>query len=260
MSESSPKTSPVASPIATPRKKPVDVQSRIQRYQKPTEERSKNQLVKSNSYNDLQSLRTKVDVRDSWLQISVIDKHPSSSSSPNSTPPKPPSRKKKFQPMELPKHPYIKTSDTTPTEPKKLGSTELSLLPPSQPKQPPQRAQTLRAHTVKPIPPRPPPPSLKPVKTTETIKPVANTNRKEDGSVSPSLSPNHNKPIPATSPKQERRTNKPAVIEPQKSMSSRPLPSIPSMESPSSIRKNSGNSSSLSDSNEEEKKGNYSGT
>ena len=239
-------------PVASPRKKPVDVQARIQHYQKPTDEKSPNQLVKSNSYSDLQTLITKVDVRNSWLQISVIEKHSFSSS-----PPKPPARRKKFQPLELPKHPYIKSPESTVpdvSQQTKLSSTELSILP-SQQRPPLRKAQTLR-----PTPPRPPPPSLKPVVKAETIKPaVISTEKKtptEDKvSLSPVPSPKAQKPVLPTSPKPERHTKIKPTLEIQKTMTTRPLPSVPS-DSPSSIRKNSGNSSSLSDSNEEEKKGN----
>ena len=231
------------------RKTPVDVRARIQQYQKPASSEERSSITKSNSFNDLQSLRTQyktIDSRESWLRISVIDTIKPSPHSPGQhTPPKPPARRKKFQPMELPKQPYVKSPERTPdppttsetSAPKKLGSTELSILPPApQPHPRIQKTQTLRT------PPRPPPPSTKP--------PIVKAATIDEGrDHPPPPSPMATQPSPKSKPSNNVQ------------LSPKPRRTKPALEiakpshSPTRERKSSGNSSSLSDSNEEEKKG-----
>lgn len=225
----------MADPIPAPaarKKPPVDVRARIQQYQ-PTsggsEEMPAKQLVKSNSFNDLQKLRTKVDVRDSWLQVSFIENYPSSFSSP----PKPAPRKK-LQPLELPKQPYMKKSETMQ---KKLGSTDLTLLPSSSAQSPGRHKNT---------PPRPPPPSLKPGNRLDKkplldkdIPPVSS----EPSRTTPTLVQKFSKIDESSS--SSNSSTKPMEV-PNQTL--QPL-------SPAVKRQSSGTSSSLTDSNEEEPKG-----
>ena len=243
---------------ATTKNSPVSVQARIQRYQttQKTEEEGPTQLVKSNSYDDIKSLRTRL-LRNNWVTVSVVDPDPSHFSSPQLTPPKPPARRRKFLPMEPPKQPYRKASESPDIPTKKLGSTDLMLLPPSpasssfsHPK-PVQRSQTVKPRAT---PPRPPPPSTKPSIKIDK-KPLSEEGRGTSPATSPSTRRSHS-PL-STSPKANKHLFELPKVQ------SRPPPSVPSVPQPSPDPPSTGTSeerrlkkrSSLSDSTEEEKKG-----
>lgn len=149
-------------PLQPKQRAPIDVKSRIQKYQQATTggtdiKPQEDNVPKSKSFHDLRSMTLVGE--DGWVMAS--DGRTQRETSPV-IPPKPLTRKKKFETsteqsaspvLTVPSNVSNVPSPTTPAISSKLGATDLFLLPTTQ-----------KTSSTKSLPPRPPPPYMKPTR------------------------------------------------------------------------------------------------